>query len=30
MEMLMQPWKPESELDGINSDSWYLLIGLYC
>ena len=19
----MQPWKPESELDGINSSSWY-------
>jgi len=23
MEMLMQPWKPESESDGINSGSWY-------
>jgi len=23
MEMMMQPWRPESELDGINSGSWY-------
>jgi len=30
MEMLMQLWKPEFKLDGINSGSWYhcyLLIG---
>jgi len=31
MEMLMQRWRPESELDGINSGSWYhcLPIGIY-
>ena len=31
MEMLMQLWRPESELDGINSGSWYhcLPIGIY-
>ena len=23
MVMLMQLWRPESELDGINSGSWY-------
>jgi len=30
-EMLMQLWRPESELDGINSGSWYhcLPIGIY-
>jgi len=27
----MQPWRPESELDGINSGSWYhcLPMGIY-
>ena len=31
MEMLMQPWRPESKLDRINSGSWYhcLLMGIY-
>jgi len=31
MEMLMQLWRPESELNGINSGSWYhcLPIGIY-
>jgi len=31
MEMLMQLWKPKSELDGINSSNWYhyLPIGIY-
>jgi len=31
MEMLMQPWRPESELDGINSGSWFhcLPMGIY-
>ena len=31
LEMLMQLWRPESELDGINSGSWYhcLPIGIY-
>jgi len=31
VEMLMQLWRPESELDGIKSDSWYhcLPIGIY-
>jgi len=31
MDMLMQLWKPESELDGITSNSWYhyLQIGVY-
>jgi len=28
MEMLMQLWRPESELDGINSGSWYLVVPL--
>jgi len=23
MEMMMQLWRPESEMDGINSGSWY-------
>jgi len=31
MEMLMQMWRPESELDGMNSGSWYhcLPIGIH-
>jgi len=31
LEMLMQLWRPESELDGINSGSWYhcMQIGIY-